>query len=191
MRSRVTLPVLLLALVLVFATGISCDGEKSSSVTNTPQVTMHLRPRPLPQPLLRATSACSTSRTRPTSAPSLNASAAKWIRRRSCTRTLQATASTKQSCPVSSGGTQGNFGFIVMGYLDGKLKALLSEAPAEGEVRVAVTNSQLVETLPVYESGDQPQFPSKVKNIYYAWDGSQFVVDHEETVPNPNPPPHA
>jgi len=91
--------------------------------------------------------------------------------------------------PASSGGTQGDLGFIVVGYLDGKLKALFSDAPAGGEVRVAVTGGQLVETLPVYAEGDVPGFPSSVKNIYYAWKDDRFVVDREEVVGGPNRPP--
>jgi len=91
--------------------------------------------------------------------------------------------------PVSSGGTQGDVGFIVIGYLDGKLKALFSDAPAGGEVRVAVTGGQLVETLPVYAEGDMPGFPSNVKNIYYVWKDDRFVVDHEVISTAPNRPP--
>ncbi len=90
--------------------------------------------------------------------------------------------------PVSSGGTQGDLAFIVIGYLDGTLKALFSDAPAGGEVRVNVKNRQLVESLPVYSVGDQPHFPSKVKNIYYVWKGDTFVEDHEEVVPGQFPP---
>ncbi len=92
--------------------------------------------------------------------------------------------------PISSGGTQGDLGFIVVGYLGGTLKALLTEAPSEGEVRVAVVGGALVETLPVYGSGDLPGFPSSIKNVYYAWKGDHFVVDHEEVVSNPNSAPH-
>jgi hypothetical protein len=90
--------------------------------------------------------------------------------------------------PISSGGTQGDLGFIVLGYLDGELKALLTEAPEEGEVRVAVTGGQLVESLPVYAGGDLPGFPSKITNVYYAWNGDGFVVDHEEVIDNPSLP---
>ena len=90
--------------------------------------------------------------------------------------------------PVSSGGTQGDVAFIVVGYLDGTLKVLFSDAPAGGEVRVSVENRQLVESLPVYSPGDQPHFPSEVKNIYYVWKGDAFVEDHEEIVPSQFPP---
>jgi len=91
--------------------------------------------------------------------------------------------------PISSGGTQGNLGFAVIGYLGGTLKALLTEAPSEGEVRVAVSSGQLVESLPVYAAGDLPGFPSSIRNVYYAWKGDQFAVDREEVIPNPNSPP--
>ena len=91
--------------------------------------------------------------------------------------------------PISSGGTQGDVGFIVVGYLDGKLKALFSDAPAGGEVRVAVTDGRLVVTLPVYAEGDTSGFPSNIKNVYYAWKVDHFVVDHEEVLSGPNRPP--
>ena len=90
--------------------------------------------------------------------------------------------------PVSSGGTQGDVGFIVVGYVDGKLEALLSDAPEGGEVRVAVTGGLLVETLPVYAEGDAPGFPSSVKSIFYAWQVDHFVVDHEVVSTSPNSP---
>ena len=90
--------------------------------------------------------------------------------------------------PVSSGGTQGDVAFIVVGYVDGTLKALFSDAPAGGEVRLSVKNRQLVESLPVYTPGDQPHFPSHVKNVYYVWNGDTFVEDHEEVVPAQLPP---
>jgi hypothetical protein len=91
--------------------------------------------------------------------------------------------------PVSSGGTQGDLGFIVIGYLDGNLKALLSDAPAAGEVRVAVMDGWLVVTLPVYAEGDASGFPSNIKNVYYAWKADHFIVDHEEVLSGPNRPP--
>jgi hypothetical protein len=91
--------------------------------------------------------------------------------------------------PVSSGGTQGDVGLIVVGYLNGKLKALFSDAPAGGEVRVAVTDGRLVVTLPLYAEGDTSGFPSNIKNVYYAWKTDHFVIDHEEVLSGPNRPP--
>ena len=78
--------------------------------------------------------------------------------------------------PISSGGTAGNPAFIVVGYRDGILVGLLTEVPEEGSVQVQVVNKQLVESVPVYSPGDLPGFPSEIKNIYYAWNGSGFVV---------------
>ena len=91
--------------------------------------------------------------------------------------------------PVSSGGTQGDLGFIVIGYLDGNLKALLTDGPGGGEVKVAVMDGRLVVTLPVYAEGDTSGFPSNIKNVYYAWKVDHFVVDHEEVLSGPNRPP--
>ncbi|HUS82300.1 MAG TPA: hypothetical protein VM013_03470 [Dehalococcoidia bacterium] len=90
--------------------------------------------------------------------------------------------------PISSGGTQGDLGFIVLGYVGGELKALLTEAPREGGVRVAVSGGSLVESLPVYAGGDLPGFPSKIKSVYYAWKDGSLVVDHEEVIDNPSLP---
>lgn len=91
--------------------------------------------------------------------------------------------------PISSGGTAGNPAFIVVGYRDGRLVGLLTEVPAEGSVQVQVVNKQLVESVPVYSTGDLPGFPSEIKNIYYAWNGSGFVVAKQQTVPDPFAPP--
>ncbi len=90
--------------------------------------------------------------------------------------------------PISSGGSQGDVAFIVVGYQDGQLKGLFSDAPAGGEVRVSVENRMLVESLPVYSQGDQPRFPSHVKKIYYVWNGDGFVEDHQEIVAGQFPP---
>ena len=89
--------------------------------------------------------------------------------------------------PISSGGTQGDLGFIVLGYQNGSLKVLLSETP-QSAVVVKVLGNQLVESLPVYATSDLPGFPSQIKDTYYRWDGSRLIVDHEETVANPNLP---
>ncbi|MGD0766522.1 MAG: hypothetical protein ABR978_09520, partial [Dehalococcoidia bacterium] len=91
--------------------------------------------------------------------------------------------------PISSGGTAGDPAFIVLGYSDGKLVPLLTEVPAEGSVQVAVVNQQLVESVPVYSAGDLPGFPTQIKKLYYAWNGSSFVIAKEQTVPNPSQPP--
>ena len=91
--------------------------------------------------------------------------------------------------PISSGGTAGNPAFIVVGYRDGRLVGLLTEVPGEGSVQVQVVNKQLVESVPVYSTGDLPGFPSEIKNIYYAWNGSGFVVAKQQTVPDPFAPP--
>jgi hypothetical protein len=90
--------------------------------------------------------------------------------------------------PISSGGTQGDLGFIVLGYRDGALKALLTEAPAEGQVRVEVLDGQLVESQPLLSEGDKPGFPSRIKISYYVWRYGAFVVDRIDTKDNPNLP---
>ena len=91
--------------------------------------------------------------------------------------------------PISSGGTAGNLAFIVLGYRDGKLAALLTEVPEAGSLRVEVDDHHLVEVLPVYSDGDTPGFPSQIKRIYYDWKSGALIAGREETVDNPYLPP--
>ena len=91
--------------------------------------------------------------------------------------------------PISSGGTAGTIGFVVLSYQEGKLAALLTETPTGESLRVEVINGQLVESLPLYAQGDIQGFPSRIKKFYYAWkDGSLFVA-RNEVVANPNAGP--
>jgi hypothetical protein len=90
--------------------------------------------------------------------------------------------------PISSGGTAGNLAFIVLGYRDGELVALLSETPEGSSVRVELEDDRLVEVLPVYGPGDTPGFPSRIKKVHYIWKNGALVVDREEVVENPNAP---
>ena len=91
--------------------------------------------------------------------------------------------------PISSGGTVGTLGFVVLSYQEGKLAALLTETPSGESLRVEVINGQLVKSLPLYAAGDIHSFPSQIKKLYYTWkDGSLFVA-RNEVVANPNAGP--
>lgn len=188
MRSRkASLVLMLVGLVAVLALSGGCDdGEKSSTPTATPPratASPAVTPSPLPD------IGTLDLRSQPDVRDFAQRLGGEVAPEEVVYADLTGDGLDDAVVPVSSGGTQGDVGFIVLGYLGGKLKALLSEAPSEGEVRVAVTNGRLIETLPVYTEGDAPSFPSNIKNIYYAWRGDHFGVDHEEVVANPNPPP--
>jgi hypothetical protein len=91
--------------------------------------------------------------------------------------------------PISSGGTAGTLGFVVLSYQEGKLASLLTETPTGESMQVEVVNGQLIESMPLYAAGDIQGFPSRIKKFYYAWkDGSLFVA-RNEVVANPNAGP--
>jgi hypothetical protein len=85
--------------------------------------------------------------------------------------------------PVSSGGTGGDIGFAVFTERNGTLEELLASTP--GRVMVEVDEGVLVETQPIYGPDDPNCCPSQLKKIYYRWDGDALVVDHEETIDQP------
>jgi hypothetical protein len=91
--------------------------------------------------------------------------------------------------PISSGGTGGNVAYAVFGYSGGDLKELLVVKPEAGRVMVAVEDGVLVETQPVYAPEDPLCCPSQLRHTYYRWDGSELVVDHEETEKVPSAKP--
>jgi hypothetical protein len=91
--------------------------------------------------------------------------------------------------PISSGGTGGNVAYAVFGYRGGDLKELLVVKPEAGRVMVAVEDGVLVETQPVYAPEDPLCCPSQLRHTYYRWDGSELVVDHEETEKAPSAKP--
>jgi hypothetical protein len=91
--------------------------------------------------------------------------------------------------PISSGGSGGNVAYAVFGYRGGDLKELLVVKPEAGRVTVAVEDGMLVETQPVYAPEDPLCCPSQLRHTYYRWDGSELVVDHEETETVPSAKP--
>jgi hypothetical protein len=91
--------------------------------------------------------------------------------------------------PISSGGTAGDIAYAVFGYRGGDLKELLVVKPEAGRVTVAVEDGVLVETQPVYAPEDPLCCPSQLQHTYYRWDGSELVVDHQETEKVPSAKP--
>jgi hypothetical protein len=91
--------------------------------------------------------------------------------------------------PISSGGSGGNVAYAVFGYSGGDLEELLVVKPEAGRVTVSAEDGMLVETQPVYAPEDPLCCPSQLRHTYYGWDGSEFVVDHEETETVPSAKP--
>jgi hypothetical protein len=91
--------------------------------------------------------------------------------------------------PISSGGTGGNIAYAVFGYRAGYLQELLVANPATGRVMITIEDGMLVDTQPVYAPEDPLCCPSQLQHTYYRWDGSKFVVDHQETEKEPSAKP--
>ena len=91
--------------------------------------------------------------------------------------------------PISSGGTGGNIAYAVFGYRGGSLQELLVANPAAGRVMISIEDGMLVDTQPVYAPEDPLCCPSQLQHTYYRWDGSRFVVDHQETEKEPSAKP--
>jgi hypothetical protein len=91
--------------------------------------------------------------------------------------------------PISSGGTGGDVAYAVFGYQGGELKNLLVVKPEAGRVTVSVEGGVLVETQPVYAPEDPLCCPSQLQHTYYRWDGSELIVDHQETEKVPSAKP--
>jgi hypothetical protein len=91
--------------------------------------------------------------------------------------------------PISSGGTGGDVAYAVFGYRGGDLEKILVVKPEAGRVMVSVEDGVLVETQPVYAPEDPLCCPSQLRHTYYRWDGSELVVDHQETEKVPSAKP--
>jgi guanyl-specific ribonuclease Sa len=91
--------------------------------------------------------------------------------------------------PISTGGSAGNFAYAVFGYQGGDLEELLVAKPEAGRVTVSVEDGVLVETQPIYAPEDPFCCPSQLRHIYYRWDGSELVVDHQTTEKAPSAKP--
>jgi hypothetical protein len=174
-------------IVLLVALGMSCrGGGKEQKATPTGTTTVSPTSTPTPQPVdIRGVDLSKESDV----AALMQRIGGEVVPEDVIYADLTGDGQEEAVVPIFSGGTAGNLAFIVLGYRDGKLAALLTEVPAEGSVQVSVVNQQLVESLPVYSAGDLPGFPSEIKNVYYAWNGSSFVVAKELTVANPSAPP--
>ncbi|HXH21399.1 MAG TPA: hypothetical protein VNN10_05175 [Dehalococcoidia bacterium] len=87
--------------------------------------------------------------------------------------------------PVSSGGTLGNLGYVVLALRSGSPVAILTvlrDRNTVGAVSLRVEDGQLVKTIGKYAPEDPFCCPSTLIRTVYYWDGSNLQVQREEEV---------
>jgi len=90
--------------------------------------------------------------------------------------------------PISSGGTLGDIGFLVLAPASGGgATTLLKVVPSDARgLAVDVVAGALVMTEPVPGPDDPECCPSQLRKTTYAWNGATFAVESVVTVTNPN-----
>ncbi len=89
--------------------------------------------------------------------------------------------------PISSGGTMGDVGFVVLTPSGAGTKTLLKELPpgGTGGIAVMVVGGQLVMTQAVYGPDDPNCCPGALRRTTYVWNGNALVVQTIKTEVNP------
>jgi hypothetical protein len=86
--------------------------------------------------------------------------------------------------PLSSGGTLGDVGFVVLMLDEGALEPVLTVTPEAGEgIAVSVSAGQLTSVEPVRGQDDPECCPSSLRTTVYAWDGDELAVESSKTEP--------
>ncbi len=89
--------------------------------------------------------------------------------------------------PVSSGGTLGDVGFIVLMLGDDAVEALLTvEADAGTGISVSIEDGMLVTLEPAPGLDDPECCPSQFFRKVYVWDGSSLRLDSVGVADNPD-----
>jgi len=86
--------------------------------------------------------------------------------------------------PISSGGTGGNLAVFVFGYAQGGhggVRELLRVVPESGSIQASIVEAQLGLQEPVFAASDPMCCPSQIRTTTYRWDGSELVIDEQET----------
>jgi hypothetical protein len=87
--------------------------------------------------------------------------------------------------PLSSGGTLGDVGFLVLQLTDGAVEPLLTVTPESGGgLSVSISGGQLVSVEPVPGPDDPECCPSSLRTTVYGWDGEDLVVESSKTEPS-------
>jgi hypothetical protein len=88
--------------------------------------------------------------------------------------------------PISSGGTLGNVGFIVLTPTEGGTATLLRELPSEsGGIALNVVDGELIALEPVFGPDDPECCPSMLRQTTYAWNGAALALIDQQTIENP------
>jgi hypothetical protein len=86
--------------------------------------------------------------------------------------------------PLSSGGTLGDVGFLVLTLDAGAIEPLLTVTPEIGEgIAVSLSGGQLTAVEPVRGPDDPECCPSSLRTTIYAWDGDELAVESSNTEP--------
>jgi hypothetical protein len=86
--------------------------------------------------------------------------------------------------PLSSGGTLGDVGFLVLAEADGGVEPLLTVTPEFGGIAVSLVDGQLTTIEPVPGPDDPECCPSALRTTVYAWNGSELAVESSNTEPS-------
>jgi hypothetical protein len=88
--------------------------------------------------------------------------------------------------PISSGGTLGNVGFVVLTPTDDGTATLLRELPSEGGgISLNVVDGELIALEPVFGPDDPECCPSMLRQTTYAWNGAALALVDQQTIDNP------
>jgi hypothetical protein len=88
--------------------------------------------------------------------------------------------------PISSGGTLGNVGFVVLTPTDDGTATLLRELPSEtGGIALNVVEGELIALEPVFGPDDPECCPSMLRQTTYAWNGAALALVDQQTIDNP------
>jgi len=88
--------------------------------------------------------------------------------------------------PISSGGTLGNVGFIVLTPTESGTTPLLRELPSEsGGIALNVVDGELIALEPVFGPDDPECCPSMLRQTTYAWNGAALALIGQQTIENP------
>ena len=85
--------------------------------------------------------------------------------------------------PISSGGTLGDVGFVVLTESEGALEALLTATPQAGGVSVNIEDGRVVAVEAAPGPDDPECCPSQLRTTVYAWDGEELAVESSTVGP--------
>jgi hypothetical protein len=91
--------------------------------------------------------------------------------------------------PITSGGTLGNLGYVVLTMRSGSPVPVLTatrDRSSAGGIEMSVVDGKLVKTAARYGPNDPLCCPSTLIKTTYRWDGSALQVEREEEVQQPS-----